>query len=575
MSYINACTKYGSDDVFVWIREDGNRFCLQTPGEWSFYYPKKNGEFLSYDDVELTYASFNTRTEYKEAREKFKKQGVTLYESDVGAELKYLSEHFYQKPSTPVNITFFDIEVAYQTQSFAGEHKVRIRALGKTKEKEITVEDLRLLSMPDLAKFEVYDVVNKAWVIADISHYLYEGVTGFPKTEEVEFPVNSIAVYHQWCDKTITISIPPTPRFTLDDIDEDVKESSEIILCATEEELLKTFLQVIEDSDIVSGWNSSVFDVPYLKNRIDKILGAKWTHKLTFPEAPKIRERKVEIYHREVLQMDIQGRVYFDYLELYRKYMVVEKASYKLESIAEEHCPELPKLKYEGSLARLYYEDYSHFLRYNIRDTIILKTLEQKLGFINVAVMMYRMSCGLPKHCTGTIKLAEMSIVNYCIHELNKRVPDMVPSDDVVKDGKIEGAFVINPQSGMHEYIASVDVTSLYPSCIRAINISPETIVGQFIERQKAVDHIHNETDEQLSFTLPDGNVIEVEPSDFKQLMREEKWALSGYGTVFDQTNQGIVPSVLEDWFNKRLEYKGKMKDCINKQEAILAKYSS
>lgn len=206
---------------------------------------------------------------------------------------------------------------------------------------------------------------------------------------------------------------------------------------------------------------------------------------------------------------------------------------------------------------RLY--SFAKFCRYNIRDCEILNGFEQKLGYVELANQMYHMSCGLFEHVLGTLKLAELAIVNYCHHEL-KRVVKNVTEPEI--DRAIEGALVLLPQKGMHEWIGSIDINSLYPSAIRSINISPETLRGQFTNDVQDAEAIAaGDTIKQLTLRLEDGEEHTMTGAEFRSWLSERKWVVSGYGTVFDQSKQGIIPSILADWYAQRKKYQAMKKE--------------
>lgn len=511
MSYISAAVTRDRNNVIVWYRDENRRRVTHMyPAPYYFYYEDDYGEYTSVDGKKLSKAEFNNANKFKKAKELYNDE--RLYESDLAPEIKVLLENYYNEPETPINITFFDIEVDY----------------------------------------------NK-----DI---------GFASPDNPYAPINSVAVHHHWSGETTLICVPPSEDITYEDIADDIKQDANVIFCHNERELLINFLAQIQDSDIISGWNSKFFDLPYIYRRIENVFDSeRWAQQLSFKGAQPPRYRPIKIVNNGVERMmpnvDIHGRASLDYLELFKKYEVAERPSYKLESIAEEECPDLPKLDYHGSLADLYKRDFNHFLRYNIRDTIILKALEDKLGYVNLAVQMYRMSCGLPNQVVGTIKLAELSLIGYCHHELNVIVPDTVIHE---KTEKIAGAWVIRPNEGMHEYVASVDVTSLYPSCIRSINISPEKKVGQCVNKKTDFYKIANKTDEPVVIDIH-GRAVKKSGVEWYDWMRENGIAISGYGTLFDQqSGDGIVPKILSQWFGMRKEYKALAKENFDKAQDIL-----
>ncbi|MGZ5551918.1 MAG: DNA polymerase domain-containing protein, partial [Nitrososphaeraceae archaeon] len=277
------------------------------------------------------------------------------------------------------------------------------------------------------------------------------------------------------------------------------------------------------------------------------------------------------------IELETSGRILADYMVLYRKYEASEKPSYKLSSISEDvlvddnGIPSLPKLEYAGSLQNLYEKDLPFFIRYNIRDSEILHGFETKLAYTELANQMYHLSCGLFQHVPGTLKLAELAIVNYCHHVLKQVVNDNTPPEI---DRSIEGALVLLPQTGLHEMVGSIDINSLYPTAIRSTNASIETLRGQFIEDQQAWSEIFKSSNKELTLVLEKTKEeITATANEWREFLLEKKWAISGYGTVFDQEKMGILPAILADWFAQRKIYQGKKKDAEKKAKEILDKY--
>ena len=249
----------------------------------------------------------------------------------------------------------------------------------------------------------------------------------------------------------------------------------------------------------------------------------------------------------------VSGRLLGDYMMLYKKFEQGERESYKLEMIAADHLPHLPKLGYEGSLASLYKNDFNYFLRYNIRDTEILKGLEHQLGYVDRAITLFRSATGHFDNVTGTVRLVDYNIYNYCKHELNVRVPDINNNSDV--QVALKGAVVLDTQVGMHENVLATDINSLYPSAIMSVNISPDTLIGQFTDHEADVERIAAGTTEPCTFRdETTGEYITESAATWRQFLTQNNMTISGYGTVFTMDKRGIIPSILDRWFTQRLE---------------------
>jgi DNA polymerase elongation subunit (family B) len=195
-------------------------------------------------------------------------------------------------------------------------------------------------------------------------------------------PITAIAVHLQWLDTLVCLAVPPK-TLTMEQAQEQVKEFPNTILFETEYEMLDTFLDIIQDADVLSGWNSEGFDMPYTVNRIIKTLSKEDTRRLClWDQFPKKRE--YEKYGKNAVTYDLVGRVHLDSLELYRKYTYEERHTYRLDAIGEMEIGE-SKTVYEGTLDQLYNNDFRKFIEYNRQDCALLDKLDKKLKFIDLA----------------------------------------------------------------------------------------------------------------------------------------------------------------------------------------------
>jgi DNA polymerase elongation subunit (family B) len=522
MSYISAIRQ--GESVLVWERTDEGRELKMFDAPYYFYVKSNEGEHLSMYGDKLARFDFDRSREFHQAKQECESNGIEMFESDIPVELKVLSENYYGVEAPTLNVSFLDIEVDYNKQ------------------------------------------------------------IGFSSVKNPYAPINSVAIYNQWQNRMIVLAIPPDdadcPIPELGAAKQDFYDKMEeispfvegvgvdIYFCRDEKDLLIRMIAEIEESDVLCGWNSDFFDIPYIGKRLE-LMGNRFFKMLSFPQAMKPSWRTIEKFGQDQEMLDLSGRVRLDYLELFKKYEVAERPSYKLESIADEVLPELPKLEYEGSLADLYRKDFAYFIRYNIRDTEILKGFEDRLGYVALANEMVHISTAKFEHVGGTLKLAELATINYCHHKLGGLVVNNLEVTE--NDSQIQGAFVLLPQVGLHQYIGSVDITSLYPSAIRALNISPETLRGQFTAKVNASKEIAKASYAKLVLIYEDGTEEERTAQEWVEVFKSRKWAVSGYGTVFDQTVKGIIPTILEDWFNQRKAFQKLMNEAYagdDKQKA-------
>lgn len=516
MSYIN--TELVGNSVFVWERNGDERVLQTYDAPWTMYVQSNKGEHNTLHGEKATKFEFGDRFELKNAVSYARSRGKKTYESDLAPDLKILSEHYYQVAPPNLHVTYLDIEVDYD---------------------------------PDV---------------------------GFSSIDNPYAPVNACAFYQDWNQKSIVVAVPPeswgkNPKKWEEMLDQSLRELATIEFYSNEVDLLNRMVEIMEEADALCGWNSSFFDFPYITKRVERVLGKRGMRRLGFPGASLPKFREIEIMGRINQTVNWGGRVLLDYLDLFKKFEMTNRPSYSLENISNEILPDLPKLEYEGTLAELYNKDFNHFLRYNIRDTECLKGFEDELGYVALANEMVHNSTGRFRDVLGTIKLAEMSIINYCHYVRNVIVPDCPDVDDTGNDEQAEGAYVLEPKAGLQELIGSVDINSLYPSAIRSINISPETLIGQFTTEVQAFEEIRKRSLMNLTLVFEDQTYTTMPAADWRQFLLESGWAISGFGTVYNQAIPGVIPQILTEWFATRKEYQAKKKAAEAQRKALVAKY--
>lgn len=516
MSYINA--ERIDNKIYVWERIDpATRVVKKYELPLEFYVEDQKGKHVSLFGDKCSKLEFDNQEEYNYARQQFERSSLKTFESDVALEFKVLSKHYYQVPSPNLNVTFLDIEVDYN--------------------KEV----------------------------------------GFASTKNPYAPINAIAIHHQWTNKTIIYSVPPKswgrdPAKWQEMLDKSLLELADIVFCKDERELLTYMLAEFQDSDALVGWNSNFFDIPYIGLRVEQVLGKSYLRTLSFLEAQPPKYREVEMYGNTNVALDLGGRLNIDYLDLFKKFEAAMRPSYKLEAISNEILPDLPKLTYEGSLADQYNNNYNFFLRYNIRDTECLRGFEDKLGYVALANELFHNSTGLYKNILGTIKLAEYSIINYCHYNLNVVAPNSPPTSHENEE-QADGAYVLEPKAGLHKWIGSIDINSLYPSAIRSINISPETIIGQFSDEVRDFERIYRREHTPITLRYETGEVVTKNACEWREELIGNGWSVSGFGTVFDLKRPGVIPSILAEWYSLRKKYQALYKEHKEKKEKDKAAY--
>ena len=328
-------------------------------------------------------------------------------------------------------------------------------------------------------------------------------------------------------------------------------------VCKDEKDLLNKFLTIWchEDwkPDVVTGWNIEMFDIPYLVNRIRRILSEKdvkmmspwgvvYEREITRGKSGgKSVENKVDIVY------DLVGIAVLDYLQLYKKFSFTNQESYKLDHIAFTELGE-KKVDYSeyGSLNDLYEKNFELFIDYNIKDVELVDRLEEKLGLIKqVFALAYDAKVNYVDVLT-TVRSWDVIIHNYL---MSKKIviPQFKPGDS---DFELVGGHVKDPKIGMHKWVASFDLNSLYPHLIMQYNISPET----FIER------LHS---------FPTIDRLLEKSSDYEY---NDEWSYAANGCVYRKDKQGFLPELMEKMYNDRAKYKNLMLDAKKRYEITKSK---
>lgn len=363
--------------------------------------------------------------------------------------------------------------------------------------------------------------------------------SGFPHANQARHPVTAIAmrsslddVYHCWglgdYDKTKTVNTELTIEY---------------VKCENEQELLKRFIAHWEYKypDIITGWNSRLFDMVYLVNRIGYILGDGYRAKLS--PWLLIKDNVITIGENEHQVFDIVGIQQLDYMDLFKKfaYKYGTQESYKLDHIANTVLG-LKKLDFSEytSLFDLYKKDHQKFIDYNIRDTSLVDKMEEKLGLISLCLTIAYKGLVNYSEAFGPVNMWDALIYN----ELRRKNIVVPPKVSKTKIRQIEGAYVKDPICGLHHWVVSFDVASLYPHIIMQYNMSPETIINE---------------------THPGVSVEKL--LDKMQLRQLPGHCMTATGQYFNTGDGGVLPRMVQSLYNERNIVKKEMLEIDQKLE--------
>jgi len=528
LSYVDALYDRSNDRIHVVERVNGKRVYNEYPANYIFYYDDPRGKFNTVYGTPVS--RFSTRNNKEFHKELKVHSGKRLWESDINPIFRCLAEHYLGIESPRLQTAFFDIEVDF------------------------------------------------------------DPLRGFSKPADPFNPITAVSVYLDWMDKLVTLVIPPK-SLSRETAQEIADKYENCFLFEREEDLLDTFLNLIDDADILSGWNSEGFDIPYMVMRTKRILTKDDTRRFClWSQFPK--ERTFERFGAENLTFDLIGRVHLDYMQLYRKYTYEERHSYSLDAIAEYELGER-KTQYEGTLDQLYNKDFPKFIEYNRQDTMLLSRLDKKLRFLDLANELAHDNTVLLATTMGAVAVTEQAIINEA-HQRGLVVQNRRNRDDQ-GDTQAAGAYVAYPKKGMHDWIGAIDINSLYPSAIRALNMAPETIVGQlrqtmsdkYVADKIAAGSSFAEAWEGLFGSLEYTAVMNCEPgteitidwegggsdvmsaADIWKLVFDSRqpWILSSNGTIFKYDAKGVIPGILERWYAERKELQAKKKEATTPED--------
>ena len=326
----------------------------------------------------------------------------------------------------------------------------------------------------------------------------------------------------------------------------EVQGNEVYIRCKDEYSLCKQFMAFWKDKypDIITGWNTKFFDIPYLINRFRKILGEPETKKLS--PWNFISERKTIINGREMIAYGLLGVESLDYIELYKWYAPGGKSqeSYRLDAIAQVELGE-GKISYDeyDNLHSLYRLNFQKFIEYNIKDVELIIKLEDKLKLLELAVTLAYDTKTNFEDVFAQTRMWDSLTYAY-LYEKNIIVPPRITKH---KDGMFEGAYVKEVQVGKHDWVASFDLNSLYPHLMMQYNISPETL----IEPEDYTDEMRDILEQGV-----DVNKMLAKKVD---LTRLKGATLTPNSQFFSTVKQGFLPKMMEEMYTDRKKFKNMM----------------
>lgn len=474
--YTSVC-RFGND-ILLRGYEYGNRISRKEKFKPSLYVPDaKNGNWKSLKGDPLTEITFDTMREAKEFMEQYKDiEGFKIH-GNTNYIAQFINENYpgnIQFDPEKTNITTIDIEVASDDG----------------------------FPEPEQAAHEIITITLKN---------------------------NQDNIYYVWGMNDY-------------DVENSYMQSHQVIYkqCSDETELLMSFITHWSNPknypDVVTGWNSTLFDIPYIVNRIRRVLSEDMAKKLS--PWGKINEREFVVKGRKNQAYEIMGIELLDYLDLYRKFTYTAEESYKLDHIASVVLGE-KKLSYEeyGNLHTLYKYDFQKFVDYNIKDVELVDRFEEKMGLIKLCMTIAYKTGSNYTDAFGTTSIWDTYIFR-TLYQSKVAVP---PKEDKFKSD-FPGGYVKSPKIGRHKWVVSFDLNSLYPHLLMQYNMSPETIVDKVTPG------------------------VDVESCLGRTQFGKSDTAMAANGTHYRKDIRGVIPALVEDLYATRKKTKKKM---LKKQQEL------
>jgi len=473
-------------------------------------------------------------------------------------------------PYTPNLFVPTNEDSEYKTIYGENLTKIKFKSISESKEfvkKYDNVENFKIYGntkfeyclIHDLHKNDVdWDFSKIRIAIIDIEVNSDPDSGGFASPEDAFQPITSIALKFFGEDKFYI--------FAYNSDNYNPADNVIFVKCRDEYDLCKKFIDVwsFDYPDIVSGWNTEGFDIPYLVNRFNRIVSEKETRNLS--PWGIIQEKTSKKYNSKFNKFDeekiykIVGVSSLDYLDLFKRYQPGgnSQESYKLDSIAESVIGE-KKVEYDGSLHKLYVGDRQKFLEYNIQDVNLIEKLDHKCKLFELSLTLAYDSKTNYEDIFQQTKMWDSLVFGFL---KNKNI--QIPQVKIGEDTNYEGAYVKPPLVGYHKWIATLDATSLYPSIIMAKNISPETIVNvedynddmrEIISQGINVEKLLNK---KIDLSALERNNITITPN----------------GQFFRTDKEGFLPEMVEKMFKERKQYKAEKLKAEKEYEELIGEYN-
>ena len=362
--------------------------------------------------------------------------------------------------------------------------------------------------------------------------------------EEALNTVTSIAYHDSISNKYTCLILDREQRISSGTI-----AGSKVVTFSTEADMLLYFLDEWNKLPItiVTGWNVLWFDLVYLYNRLERVLGkykGKWLSPINRVDYYTTRGGK------QVFK--IGGIAILDYMALYKEFTYSEESSYSLNAISLKELKR-GKVEYDKDLDHLFETDPIKFIEYNIEDVRLVNDIDSKMDFIAIAMGTAHKGHVGYEDVFYTSRYMEGA----CLTE-TKRRGIVATKSSKAGGSKAIGAFVRASKPGRYEWVYDLDLTSLYPSNIMSLNISPETKVAKILN-WSTEDYLHKaDKNVKMEYFSSDGTsrFAEIPLIEVDAFLKKTKYSVAANGVIYRTDVVGLIPSLLDKWFDERAKYR-------------------
>src|SRR5210317_1088966 len=389
--------------------------------------------------------------------------------------------------------------------------------------------------------------------------------SGLPDTNEAKNAMTSVA-FHDSATNDYFVYVVNDGE----EINKTIK-GAKVRSFRSEEDMLMAFVNSWEEISptIITGWNIDFFDVTYLYNRLKRLFGTSTANRLS--PIKKVHWNK---YRQRYI---IAGVSALDYIALFKNFTYTEYPNYRLDTIAQLELGR-GKIEYDGNLDQLFRDDLEKFIEYNLVDVELVVDMDKKLQFIDLARAICHAGHVFYEDFLFSSKWLEGAILTF-LRRSGRVAPDKPRrkernADGSDAEGKFTGAYVKEPTPGLYKWVYDLDLTSLYPSIIMTINISPETKIGK-LKDYSAEDHMKGKIE---SYSIVDDSGKQFPPlakNEFMDFIQKSDYSIAANGVLYRRDKVGVIPEILNVWFDKRVEYKDLMKKYGNEGNDDLYKFYS